>query len=374
MSRLDYQPNYQQEANLYLAALAALPGLGPKRLSKLQAQIGNWQACWEADISLWQAAKMPLLSQTAWQKNKKTFQPELLQEALNKTNTFLITQKHPEYPSSFKDLDDAPLLLYARGHWPKNKKIISVIGSRQPSPYGEATAIKFIPSLIRANYSIASGLALGLDSQAHSLSLKNNGHTIAILGSGLDNIYPSLNQKLAEDIVKSGGLLLSEYHLKASALPSNFIQRNRLLAAISEITLILEAGLNSGSLRTATIAKKLSRKVYAVPGNIFNDKARGCHRLIQNGAYLAHEPQDIIGDNQPELRPIIAKEYLSLDEKMIIKFLQSNFFIFSGASADKISTELQLDSSSVNSKLSILEMKKLICQRQGRYYYLPTNK
>ncbi len=372
------RPYYQQADDLFLAALAAVPGLGPKRLNRLYRHSGTWQAAWHASESVWQEKKIPIISIKAWQNKKSMFSPEKFASYLQTSNTALITSQHPDYPAGFNDLENAPLLLYARGTWPKTKKIITVIGSRQPTPYGEAAAARFVPYLTAAGYSLASGLAAGLDTCAHRLSLINNGHTIAILGSGLDYIYPKNNKSLALEIIRRGGLLLSEYPPTAAPLKANFIQRNRLLAAIAEITLVLEAGLKSGSILTARTAKKLGRTVYAVPGNIFSSEAAGCHRLIQENARLAVAPTDICPEKIINLESernsqICQQAAISPEMEAIIQLLKIDNRIFTGLTADEISHQLQLDTASVNSTLSILEIRKLLCRRQGRYYFQPSN-
>ena len=369
------RPYYQQADDLFLAALAALPGLGPKRLARLYRHSGTWQAAWEASESAWHEEKIPIISIRAWQNKKSIFSPEKFASYLQISHTLLITSQHPDYPAGFKDLENPPPLLYARGTWPKAKKIITVIGSRQPTPYGEAAAARFVPYLATAGYSLASGLAIGLDTCVHRLSLINKGHTIAILGSGLDYVYPKNNKSLALEIINRGGLLLSEYPPTAAPLKANFIQRNRLLAAIAEITLVLEAGLKSGSILTARTAKKLGRTVYAVPGNIFSSEAAGCHRLIQENARLAESPTDIcpgktINFKAEKNNRISKQPDINLEAEKIIRLLKEDNRIFTGLTADEISHQLRLDTASVNSTLSILEIKKLLCRRQGRYYPL----
>jgi len=367
------RPYYQQTDDLFLAALASVQGLGPKRLSKLLHAFGSWQASFEASAAEWERVKMPAASLKAWQKLCPLFNPEIFSKYLEHSHTYLITPECPQYLSGFNDLEDPPLLLYARGLWPINQIIITIVGSRRPSPYGEMAARRFVPELTRQSACIASGLAIGLDSMAHQLCLEAGGQTIAILGSGLDCIYPRTNTKLAKDIVNNQGLLLSEYPPSAPPLKANFIRRNRLLAAIADKVLVLEAGTGSGSMQTAKIARKLNRPLFAVPGNIFNDQAAGWHQLINEGAKLASEPSHLTG-----LSPIaeLTDEYANngnninrnSTEGRMIQYLKSSFKIFKGARADEISAALKLDSASVNSTLSILEIRKLVRQVQGTYY------
>ncbi len=278
------RPYYCQTEELFLAALSALPGLGPKRLNTLRSFSGSWEGVWRAKAELWQEAGISFKIQANWQEKKKLFSPSKLQKYLNASHTFLISQQNPDYPRGFYQLADAPLLLYARGKWPVNIKIISVAGSRQPSLHGLTLTKKLIPPLAKQGYGLASGLALGIDALAHRLSLEQNAYNLAVLGSGLDHIYPIANRGLAAAIIQQEGLILSEYPPSAPPLTANFIQRNRLVAAIAEKLLVLEAGLDSGSMRTARWAQKLGKKLYAAPGKDLNPQTAGCHLLIKEGA------------------------------------------------------------------------------------------
>ncbi len=363
---------YQQEDDLFLAALASLPGLGPRRLERIKQHYERWQDAWEAKMGDWQLPGLPANSLIAWQKQRTSFQTDTLAQYLQNSQTFLLNKEDRNYPTGLRDLKDAPLLLYARGTWPKpQQKLITIIGSRQPSPYGEAAALELIHPLVQLNYSIVSGLAFGLDALAHKLCLDAQGHTIAILGSGLDNIYPREHLALSKRILDQGGLLISEYSPLSPPLKANFIQRNRLLAAISEATLVLEARQKSGSIITAHLAQQLNRKVFAVPGNIFNQHAAGCHELIRQGAQLVANIKDI----SPQLGAFDNTEtnqtILSPIENRILNLLKLATQQFSGTRVDEICQRLMLDTSSVNSTLSILEIKKMVCQKQGRYYLLP---
>lgn len=370
MSRYDYR----QEEKLFLAALSSIRGLGPRRLRSLYQQTDSWQKAWEAPTFTWQNAKIPPAIQTAWQESRLSLNIEKLNADFRQNHIELISENDFNYPTGFNNLKDKPLLLYAQGIWPANGQIkITVVGSRNPSRYGEEAADRLVPDLAKAGFSIVSGLAAGLDARAHRLTLGRQGHTVAILGSGLKNIYPAENIRLAKDIVSQNGLLLSEYPPRTNPLPGNFLRRNQLLAAISDITLILEAGPQSGSMHTAKQAKMLNKKIYAVPGNIFSRHAAGCHRLIKNGAFLIDSAADISGETKNPISAKEAEDNLNTGEKSIIALLKEEFNSFSGLNSDEIQKRLKLDTSSVNSTLSILEIKNLIRQSNGRYYFLPSN-
>ncbi len=216
---------------------------------------------------------------------------------LNKPNHHLISLADEHYPKSLLDLDDAPITLYAQGQLETLKRpCIAIVGARSATPQGLENASAFARYLAAQGWCIVSGLANGIDGAAHSGALAAKqpaASTLAILGSGLNNIYPTNHQQLAAEISKNG-LLISEFPLDMPAIPRNFPIRNRLVAAITKGTIVVEAALRSGSLITARLAGELGREVYAIPGSIHSPLSRGCHKLIKQGAKLVESGEDII--------------------------------------------------------------------------------
>ena len=203
----------------------------------------------------------------------------------------------PLYPPALLDLPDPPNLLYAKGdtgvfHRPG----LAVVGSRNATAGGMQTAERFSRSLADLGYVIVSGLALGIDSAAHqgALASSNGGATIAVIGTGIDRVYPARNQGLAHRIVAEGGLILSEFALGVGVQAHHFPRRNRLIAGLAKGVLVVEAALESGSLITARLAGEQNREVFAIPGSIHSPQSRGCHRLIREGAKLVESVADII--------------------------------------------------------------------------------
>ena len=206
----------------------------------------------------------------------------------------------PRYPSALLETADPPLLLYAQGDiglLQGFSTTLAVVGSRNPTPQGLETARQFAEHASRAGLTVVSGLALGIDAAAHegALSGANAGQaaTIAVVGTGLDRVYPSRHLKLAHRIATQG-LMLSEYPLGTSPLPANFPQRNRIIAGLARATLVVEAALPSGSLITAKQALEAGRDVLAIPGSIHSPLSRGCHMLIKQGAKLVDSAQDVL--------------------------------------------------------------------------------
>jgi len=231
-------------------------------------------------------------------------------EWLEHPDHYLLTQDDPRYPALLRDTPKAPEQLYVAG----NPDVLglpqlAIVGSRNATPGGLETARQFSAHLANCGLIITSGLALGVDAAAHAGALSGNGQTIAVLGNGLDEIYPRRNAALAQQI-RASGALVSELPPGTQVRKYQFPQRNRIIAAMSLGTLVVEAGMNSGSLITARFAGDYGREVFAIPGSIHNPLSKGCHRLIRQGAKLVEQAADIIEEigiiaraMTPESRP-----------------------------------------------------------------------
>jgi DNA processing protein len=205
----------------------------------------------------------------------------------------------PAYPVRLLETADPPTLLYAEGDITRAAAAsIAIVGSRHPTPQGVSNAREFAAELGRQGYVVASGLAIGIDAAAHEGALRARAGTVAVLGAGLDQIYPPGHAALARRIVAAGGLLLSEYAPGTPALKEHFPRRNRIIAGLASGTLVVEAALLSGSLITARLAAEAGREVFAIPGSIHSPQAKGCHALIKQGAKLVEMAADIIEELQ----------------------------------------------------------------------------
>lgn len=211
----------------------------------------------------------------------------------------VLTLGDPRYPASLLQIADPPLLLHAQGHIGLlTRPAIAIVGTRHPTAQGLDHARAFSRALSQAGYVVVSGLALGIDGAAHAGALEGPGRTIAVTGTGLDQVYPRRHQALAQRIAAEG-LVLSEYVLGTAPLPAHFPRRNRLIAGLSLGTLVVEAALQSGSLITARLAAEQGREVFAIPGSIHAPQARGCHALIRQGAKLVEQASDILEELPP---------------------------------------------------------------------------
>ena len=210
----------------------------------------------------------------------------------------ILTLADAAYPEALLRTEDPPPMLYVTGAVPATwPRAVSVVGSRNPTAQGLANARRLGRSLAEAGFAVVSGLALGIDGAAHEGALEGAAPdrlaTIAVVGTGLDRVYPRQHLELAHDIARRG-LLVSEYPLGTPPLPANFPRRNRIIAALSEGTVVVEAALRSGSLITARLAAEQGKEVFAIPGSIHSPQARGCHALLKQGAKLVETAQDVL--------------------------------------------------------------------------------
>lgn len=279
--------------------LSATPGIGPVTARQLLTRFGLPDAIFAAGRSaLLRAVPEELARQLAAPPG-----PEI-QRFVDATERWLaessahalVTLSDGQYPQQLLATTDPPLLLYAIGRVELlNRPAFAIVGSRNATKQGEANAAGFASALARSGLTIVSGLALGIDAAAHRGALDSHADasTIAVVGTGIDLDYPASNQKLAQRI-RDHGLVVSEMPPGTPGIPHNFPRRNRVIAGLARGVLVVEAALRSGSLITARLAAEAGRDVYAIPGSIHSPLARGCHRLIRDGAKLVETAQDIL--------------------------------------------------------------------------------
>ena len=226
-------------------------------------------------------------------------------------NIRCITKDDPEYPVKMKQYPSMPNKLYVKGRLPlAEKPAVAVIGARMCSPYGRIQAFRYAKVLSEAGIQIISGMALGIDSEGHKGALEGKMPTFAVLGSGVDVCYPRANRKLYERILWEGGGVISECPPGTQPMPWCFPARNRIISALADAVLIVEAKENSGSLITAGFALEQGKMVYAIPGAVTDALSRGCHKLIYDGAGIAYSPEIILEELE-----ICTKTDIKSDEK-----------------------------------------------------------
>ncbi|MFL6531501.1 MAG: DNA-processing protein DprA [Chthoniobacterales bacterium] len=354
-------------------ALNMLPTMGPVRLRKLLQVFETAESVLSARGSALRAVE-GIGAEVADQITRWESIVDLSGE-LQRIRDFgaeVITAESPLYSRQLREIHSPPIVLYVWGEiTERDQHAIGVIGSRRTTHYGTESAKKLSYQLAYAGLTIISGLARGIDTAAHQGALAAKGRTIAVIGSGLMNLYPPENAALAEKIRSGNGAVISEFSMEIQPDRQTFPMRNRIISGWSHGILVVEAGLNSGALITCAQALEQGRLVYAVPGHINAPSAQGSNRLIQQGAKLVMDAQDILDDLDillPEAKPAPESATrplptLSDEERRVYDAIESN-----ETSIDDIATRSDLPSSAVSSTLLRLELKRLVKQLPGKYF------
>ncbi|MBI2627815.1 MAG: DNA-protecting protein DprA [Candidatus Niyogibacteria bacterium] len=263
------------------------------------------------------------------------------------------------FPPLLKEIPDPPLQIYLKGRIPDpKKKAVAIVGTRKATGYGLKTARELARDLASQGIIIVSGLALGIDAEAHKGALEAGGLTLAVLGSGINQIYPATNQPLAKKIIDQGGTLISEFEPDHPPEKWTFPQRNRIVAGLCQMTVVVEAPERSGALITAYLALEYNREVGAIPGEITSVNSRGTNELIKKGAALVKNADDVL--EVLGLNPKKEKfDKLDKMEKIILECLQKP------KNKDELLMETQLPADLLNQKLSLLELKGVISNSEG---------
>ena len=284
--------------------LVQAPGVGPRLIARLLGRFDDVEAALEADASILRGLGIPAAAIEALRRPDEAALDALLAWG-QQDGTAILTRDHPAYPPLLAQIPDAPGVLYVRGDpGVLADPQLAIVGSRNPTPQGADTTRELARYLTDCGITITSGLAMGVDGAAHRGALEA-GRTIAVLGTGLDRVYPAAHRDLARQIAEAGALV-SELPPDSPARAEHFPRRNRIISGLSLGTLVTEAALGSGSLITARLASEQGREVFAMPGSIHNPLARGCHALIRDGARLVECAQDILAELAPALRAVSA--------------------------------------------------------------------
>ena len=377
----------------YWLAWSQIPGIGPILLKRIQQKFGQLSQAWSLPVTeLGQVEGFgeKIISKVQGERSK--INPERLLEDHLKDNPQFWTPADPEYPQLLLEIPSPPPVLYYRGQVQLQENLgifcaIAIVGTRYPTEYAKRWTSRISKTLTEQGFIIVSGMAAGIDAEAHWSCLKASGRTIAVLGTGVDTIYPHSNQKLYQQIEQEG-LILSEYPANTKPDRGNFPARNRIIAGLSRAVLIMEAPQKSGALITARFANDFCRDVYVLPGTLDNQQSLGCLDLLNRGA------QVILGENHllemlqtiPMLDPSLRSEpALSLSEsKLNIGSSQQKNRDFShlepelaqimsimtveSLTLDAIAEKTGLDTSKLLASLSQLELMGLISQLPGMRY------
>jgi DNA processing protein len=355
--------------------LVATPGLGVARLEKLLAHFsGKVRNIFKASASDLMACGMNQLQIDAILQPNQMFIRQSLAWLDADSNHFVLPIDHPLYPPLLKQTASPPLILFAQGQLNiLSNPQLAIVGSRNPSHSGKACARSFARDLAACGWTITSGMALGIDALAHLGALDAQGNTIAVMGCGIDAIYPKKNAALAASILANQGLIISEFAPNSPAKPENFPRRNRIISGLALGTLVVEAALKSGSLITARYALEQNREVFAIPGNIFNPMTQGCHHLIQQGAKLITSIQDINEEfelffTEPKSSSSIKSQKNSQQSLATERLLDS--VDFEATPLDIVAERSGMTLSEVMSQLLEYELRGLVTAVPGGYVKL----
>ncbi len=344
--------------------LHLIPGLGSQGLCALLSRFGDPQRIFSmslADLRTVVPEKVAL--SIAEGPAPDAIAPTL--EWLQHPNNHLITLADAAYPKALLEIPDPPPVLYLKGNPAlMNTTALAILGSRNATPQGEKNAEEFAHALSDAGFCIVSGLALGIDGAAHRGALKGKSSTIAVVGTGLDIVYPARHRTLAHEIVERGALL-SEFPLGTPSMAQNFPRRNRIISGLSRGCLVVEANLRSGSLITARLAAEQGREVFAIPGSIHSPVAKGCHQLIKQGAKLVDSMQDIVDEFGGTPQPKSAPPMPAIDPATAALL---DHMGYDPVSIDELVTRSSLTGQTLSAMLTLLELEGKVAGLPGGRY------
>jgi DNA processing protein len=350
----------------FLLALNRHSGLGSRRLRALKSQYKNWESVWNANLKdIARTLGNEIADSVA--EAHKLYKPDNEMRIVENVGVNIIELGTPEYPSLLAELSDPPVVIYCKGSVESLSSVcVSVVGSRRATQYGYSVTESIVRPLVRYGISIVSGLALGIDTAAHKAAVEAEGKTIGVLACGLDQIYPVANAQLGQKMLDCGGAIISEFAPGIPPSRSNFPVRNRIIAGLSPLTIVVEALESSGALITAKAALEYNREVGAVPGDIHRPQAKGPLNLIKMGALpitSADDVLEILGQVpgvEEQKQEVIG---LSAEEKKVLEGLSRE-----PINVDKLSKQVKLDISALNSILVMLELKGAIKNLGGNQY------
>jgi len=354
----------------YWLGFNLVKGIGPAKLKILIDKFGSVRDAWQLSEGSLVAAGLDRRAIDAFLRARASLDLESEMQKVIDAGIDLLVWDSKGYPRYLKEISHPPPVLYVRGEISEaDEWAIGVVGTRRKTAYGRQVATDLVRGLVNNKVTIVSGLARGIDSIAHKAAVEMGGRTIAVLGSGLDIIYPSENRTLANRIINGHGALVSEFPLGTKPEAKNFPPRNRVISGLSMGVIVVEAGKRSGALITADFALEQDREVFAVPGNITSPASRGTNSLIQEGAKLVRNVEDVL----EELNMVMIQEKTavqmampeSAEEAELLKNLTHQ-----PTHIDELTQQVQLPSALVSSTLTLMELKGMVRQVGGMQYVL----
>jgi DNA processing protein len=352
----------------YWLGFNRVKGVGPARLQALLDHAGSIERAWAAPEPQLYAAGLDKRAVASMLEARRKMDLDAYVAEVEACDCEVMTWDSPDYPSLLRQIAAPPPVLYVRGRFePVDQWAMAVVGTRRLSAYGRIITQQLVTSLVMNGVTVVSGLARGIDAIAHRVAVEQGGRTLAVLGSGVDHIYPPEHQPLAEQIIAGQGAIISEYPLGTPPDSKNFPGRNRLISGLALGVLVVEAGERSGALITARFALDQDREVFAIPGNINSPVSRGTNRLIQQGAKLVADVEDILTElNLRQIvEQVVAQTILpeTAEEAALVAQLSGQ-----PVHIDELIRATGLPSGVVSSTLTMMELKGMVQQTGGMNY------
>lgn len=360
-----------QRERAYRAALYEVDGIGPARMELLLNYFGSAIAVWEADEQKLLEIGLSKDAVKELGRQRKKTDPENHLKALAKLDIRVVLPEDTEYPELLKQIDNSPQVLFVRGHFDaSDRRALAVVGTRKPTPYGRDVTQKLVEQLVANNFTIVSGLARGIDGAAHRTALECGGRTIAILGGGVDRVYPPEHVGLADKIAQHGAVV-SEFAPGKLPVPGNFPARNRIISGLALGVLVVEGAAKSGTKITAGLAVEQGREVFAIPGPITSRYSQAPADLIKIGAKVVTDVSDILEELSLEdeakgedlAQPTLIFEELEEGERKILETLMDG-----NLHVDDIVRKAQMEAARVSSTLTMLELRGFVKHLGGMVY------
>lgn len=351
----------------YWIGFNQVKGIGAVRFKQIQAHFGDLSIAWHAPIEAFREIGLPERVLKNIDQLRGTLDLDRYFENIVQGDARVVTLLDEDYPVLLREIDQSPPVIYVKGRLiPADEFAVAMVGTRRVTAYGQQVARETSTFLAGHGLTIVSGLARGVDALAHQHALQAGGRTIAVLGCGVDVVYPPEHRQLAEAIVENGALI-SDYPMGTQPEGINFPPRNRIISGLSLATIVVEAGERSGALITADFALEQGRDVFAVPGNVFSPASRGTNRLIQNGAFVMVSPQDVLDvldlsqvEDYKDARQVLPAD---TTEAKILQVMD-----YEPIHIDEICNAVGLPVEKVSATLTLMELKGMVQHVGGMRY------
>jgi DNA processing protein len=355
------------DPRMYWVGLNLVKGIGSVRFRALLDAFGDPQAAWNASPEAWIEIGLSQKIVESFQRVRKGVSLDQIWDRIQSLGVEVLTWNDDGYPRHLKEIDQPPPVLYVRGGLTSEDEwAVAIVGTRRVTAYGRQVAEEIATALAQHGVTIVSGMARGVDSIAHQAAINVGGRTLAVLGNGVDLVYPPENRRLADQIMEHGALV-SDYALGTQPDGINFPPRNRIISGLSMAVIIVEAGLTSGALITATFAAEQGRDVFAVPGNINAPQSLGTNRLIRDGAQPLLNPQDVL----ETLNLTLVTEHRAVRVALPADPIEARLFQLLSREpmhVDEIRNQANMPIETVSATLVMMELKGMVRQVGGMNY------